>query len=394
MNEKRMKATLESIARRAVPENTNLWPRIAAQLDERESLMKALRARPLAAIPLALLILLSLSGMTYAAAAALGFIPGIGLVENTGGLRVLEQPVSATRDGVIVTVRQVLVYKDHVKLVYEVAGVLPTAEFGPGDAGNETAFCSLPDGDARLRLPDGTIVQPAALDIYEQQPTYRTSIPAAVNEMTMLLKCLPHTRLGAVPENWEVPFKLVYAPAGTVVGEPVKEVIPQPTATGSVSPQPDAPGATATLTDALPPVGSQAISGPAQPFEPDYRFNGVIGLAQPDVNQHGDQTQICLRWLSLSPVAIDYQVFVHILSGQGAVLGQWDFSPKGGRYPTSAWSPGESINDCMTLDTPGLPAQGWHIAVGLYDPASGVRLPVFDRSGQPVPNNEIVISPK
>jgi len=44
-----LKYALESIARRDVPENINLWPRIAVRL-EMKSFMTTLRTRPLAAI--------------------------------------------------------------------------------------------------------------------------------------------------------------------------------------------------------------------------------------------------------------------------------------------------------------------------------------------------------
>ena len=56
MNDKPMKEILEKIARRNIPDDTNLMPRIAADL-ERKSLMMTLRTRPLAAIFLALFLL-------------------------------------------------------------------------------------------------------------------------------------------------------------------------------------------------------------------------------------------------------------------------------------------------------------------------------------------------
>jgi hypothetical protein len=59
-----------------------------------------------------------------------------------------------------------------------------------------------------------------------------------------------------VPENWEVPFKLIAVPAGTVVGEPVIEVT-QPVATEEVPASPStetvtAPKVTMTLERIVP----------------------------------------------------------------------------------------------------------------------------------------------
>jgi hypothetical protein len=168
-----------------------------------------------------------------------GYVPGVGLVENTAGLRMLAEPVSVMREGVTLTITNVFVYADRVELMYEVLGIEPVndgtlAEDAPA---NQTAFCGgvhigegpNKDGDALLRLPDGTLLERDATGKYPQnvfamKPVYAAIIPADVNEMTLVLKCIPWARLGAVPENWEVPFKLVTVPVGTIVGEPVIEV--------------------------------------------------------------------------------------------------------------------------------------------------------------------------
>jgi hypothetical protein len=39
----------------------------------------------------------------------------------------------------------------------------------------------------------------------------------------------------------------------------------------------------------------------------------------------------------------------------------------------------------------GAPAGAYHVAVGMYDAASGGRLPVTDASGQPVPDDQVVL---
>jgi len=230
MKNSRMKDELTNIARRSVPEDINLWPNISAQL-ERQSQMLTPRTRPFVAILLTLMILLVLSGVAYALGKALGYIPGVGLVENTGNLRMLDEPSSVKRDGITVTVTQVMVYDDHVELTYQVDGVEET-----DDTGNDMCGWNHPnndfwsDADAGLRLPDGTVIRRDYAGKFQSQntfamkPVYAVSVPSDVTEMTLLLKCIPFTKLGTAPENWEVTFKLVDVPAGTVVGEPVLEV--------------------------------------------------------------------------------------------------------------------------------------------------------------------------
>ncbi len=192
-----------------------------------------------------------------------GYVPGVGLVESTNGLRILAEPVSVTRDGVTLTITNVFVYQDRVELMYEVDGIKESYNVAPNMCGSyhpDNGFWS--DGDADLRLPDGTIVRRDYAGEYQfenryaMKPVYAVQVPADVTELTMVLKCIPFTRLGDVPEDWEVPFKLIAVPAGTVVGEPVIEVT-QPVATEEVPASPStetvtAPKVTMTLERIVP----------------------------------------------------------------------------------------------------------------------------------------------
>jgi len=240
MKNHHMKDELENIARRSVPEDINLWPNISARL-ERKAQMLTPHTRPFVTILVTLLILLVLSGVAYALGKTLGYIPGIGLVENSSGIRFLAEPVLVTREGVTLTVTQVLVYADHVLLVYEVSGIAPendssTFSFEELNKADQAAFCGgtttppFTDNDARLRLPDGTFINRAfgtdkyPENVFAMKPAFEAAIPADVTELKLLLKCIPWARLGAVPENWEIPVKLKYVPSGTVVGEPVLDV--------------------------------------------------------------------------------------------------------------------------------------------------------------------------
>jgi len=163
-----------------------------------------------------------------------GYVPGVGLVDNSGGMRTLAEPASVTKDGVTLTVTQALVYADHVQLIFEVSGIAAENDgnYASDAAENFTAFCGSPDGDAKLRLPDGTVIERVfgtdkyPENIFALKPAYETVIPTDVMEMTVVLKCIPWARLGAVPENWEVQLKLKYVPAGTTIGEPVLDVTP------------------------------------------------------------------------------------------------------------------------------------------------------------------------
>lgn len=193
--------------------------------------------KPAWAIAIAL-VLVALIASAPAAVNALkklfGYVPGVGLVENSNGMRALIEPVSVTKDGVTLMVTQALVYADHVQVIYEVSGIAPEndGQFADDGMTNYSAFCGAPDGDAKLRLPDGTLIERVfgtdkyPENVFAMKPAYEVVLPADVMELTMVLKCIPWARLGAVPENWEVPLKLEIVPAGTVIGDPVLDVTP------------------------------------------------------------------------------------------------------------------------------------------------------------------------
>ena len=52
----------------------------------------------------------------------LGYVPGVGFVNQEDGLRVLETPVSQTRDGITVTIEEGLIDAEHTWLTYS-AGI-------------------------------------------------------------------------------------------------------------------------------------------------------------------------------------------------------------------------------------------------------------------------------
>ncbi|MBE0670769.1 MAG: DUF4179 domain-containing protein [Anaerolineales bacterium] len=183
-----------------------------------------------------MVIVVSAPGLAAALGRVFGYIPEVGVVETTNGLRMLAEPVSATRDGITLTITNVFVYEDRVELKYEVNGIEPVYSNAPGTCGAvrpDNNFWS--DADADLRLPDGTLIRRDYAGKYQfanryaMQPVYAIQLPADVDELTFVLKCIPFTKLGEVPENWDIPFKLVTVPAGTVVGFPVIEVTPPAT---------------------------------------------------------------------------------------------------------------------------------------------------------------------
>ena len=108
----------------------------------------------------------------------------------------------------------------------------------------------------------------------------------------------------------------------------------------------------------------------------------------------GETLGLTLYWQALNPMVDSYSVFTHLLGPSNEILGQQDGVPQGGSYPTSQWQPGEVVVDRYELVVdPGAPLGLHPLEIGLYRPTDGVRLPVVDEAGQPVPEDRILLGP-
>ncbi len=108
----------------------------------------------------------------------------------------------------------------------------------------------------------------------------------------------------------------------------------------------------------------------------------------------GQQIPLTLYWQANGPTDLSYIVFVH-LRGPGTrdtIYGQVDRPPANGAAPTHSWAPGQVIIDELALPVlDDAPPGAYHVAVGLYDPLSGARLPVYDAAGNILPNDQILL---
>ncbi len=102
-----------------------------------------------------------------------------------------------------------------------------------------------------------------------------------------------------------------------------------------------------------------------------------------------DGDTLRLLWRTDQPIERDLSVFVHLLDAQGQLVAQADGVPYNGLYPLPNWRPGQFITDDRPLDVTGRPVA---IVIGLYDPATGERLPARNAAGQPLPDNAFTLA--
>jgi hypothetical protein len=104
----------------------------------------------------------------------------------------------------------------------------------------------------------------------------------------------------------------------------------------------------------------------------------LVGISLPDAPLNpGDWLRFTLYWQAAEAIPQDFTVFTQLLGPDGQVVAQHDNPPYGGWYPTSLWRPGETVRDDYRLQ-PGadVPPGEYRLIVGMYDPASGQRVPV------------------
>jgi hypothetical protein len=89
---------------------------------------------------------------------------------------------------------------------------------------------------------------------------------------------------------------------------------------------------------------------------------------------------LTLYWRSSSgEITSSYTVFAHLLAEDGRLLAQHDAPPANGARPTNEWLAGEYVIDPHELVWREAGYTGpARLAVGLYDPQTGARLPTAD----------------
>ena len=106
----------------------------------------------------------------------------------------------------------------------------------------------------------------------------------------------------------------------------------------------------------------------------------------------GDMLSLTLYWQTIRRMDTSYTVFTHLLDENSRIWGQKDNIPVQSTYPTTGWLPGEVIVDHYEIPVrkdapPGL----YRIEIGLYDAATGIRLPVVNPADQALLGDHLLL---
>jgi 4-amino-4-deoxy-L-arabinose transferase-like glycosyltransferase len=114
---------------------------------------------------------------------------------------------------------------------------------------------------------------------------------------------------------------------------------------------------------------AQAAHARAADFGPGIRLYGYDQRGQA---RAGQPLQLTLVWGASAPPPKDYWLFAHLVGPGDRTYAQVDLP-----YPTSRWAPGQFVSTDLPIPLPGdAPTGGYRLLLGLYDQATGQRLPL------------------
>jgi len=94
--------------------------------------------------------------------------------------------------------------------------------------------------------------------------------------------------------------------------------------------------------------------------------------------QPGATIALNADWFSSQPVDFDYNIFIHVVDGDGKAVAQLDAQPQAGERPMTSWLPGEIISDRYELAIPADASSDLSLRLGLYNWQTGERMFVVE----------------
>ncbi|HTX79689.1 MAG TPA: hypothetical protein VMC62_08475 [Longilinea sp.] len=215
---------------------TSLNAQLAAGARQKSKASRPLWLRPTWVV-VGIILLLTISILiigperVYAAFSQLfGYIPGVGIVNQSEPIRVLAEPVSITRDGVTVTVSSAILTADKTYINWGISGV-SLADYPKEEASSSGCMTS-----PYLRFSDGTTMN--AANVMDKP------IPVDVDAAIFVMPCIFNTLPGTTPTDWELPLRFMAAPPDLTVMpvidlSPTVEVATPAAETATPASQPD-----------------------------------------------------------------------------------------------------------------------------------------------------------
>ena len=184
----------------------------------------------------ALVVLFTQPTVVNALKRLFGYVPNVGIIDQSSEVRILTGPVTMTRDGFIVIVDQAVLNGEKAMVVYSY--ITPVDYVFPEHSVSTTRepFLTLPDGTRLDVLRARHVASSDCPQCYLRYLMEFDPIPADVNEVILEIPDLVSIPDNAAPQDWKMPLK--FKPADPSDIAPVIEqiVTPAPTVVSAVAP--------------------------------------------------------------------------------------------------------------------------------------------------------------
>jgi hypothetical protein len=136
---------------------------------------------------------------------------------------------------------------------------------------------------------------------------------------------------------------------------------------------------------------------PSPPMTPlGVRFGPSIWLVGYELTTPerapGETIEVILYWRALAYLDRQYTIFMHVRNDAGETVAGWDMMPRYNTFPTTDWPLIERIDDVHIVPlSQDLPPGEYTIALGMYDWATGERLPAFGAAGESLAEATVIL---
>jgi len=126
-------------------------------------------------------------------------------------------------------------------------------------------------------------------------------------------------------------------------------------------------------------TSNELVTNPSIIIQTNNNFADHIKLTGFNVDlDNPTELPVTLYWQTIAPTDKPYTVFLQLFNEQGDMIKGWDSQPFNELYPTTIWSPHETLHDTFNIPLPenGFPPGQYRLITGWYDVESGQRLPL------------------
>ncbi|GEM_PF-1155744 len=115
----------------------------------------------------------------------------------------------------------------------------------------------------------------------------------------------------------------------------------------------------------------------AELYKTDLNFGNLLQIAGLRLTEHDGIFTLALRWRCLTPPAMPVRCFAHVVDAEGKLLSSMDHEILHGSPPVTEWQPGDEGYEARYLALPPAAARGAQVRLGLFDPESRRRIPLW-----------------